>query len=261
MRSKLGLLLVALTAFSVAALADDWNKDFTISGKPEVVVETNDANLIVHSSGDGKVSARVTTRGYRISPDDVRIDARQSGNRVEVEIKVPPHHMQFGSYSIRVDLDVPRATDLNLHTKDGNVEVSGVQGSAHINSGDGNMDLRDLGGELIASTGDGNIRAEGRFELLDLHTGDGNITADANQGSRISSTWALRTGDGNIELRLPSDAHADLDAHTGDGKVRVDFTVETSGSLSENTIRGKMNGGGPTLELRTGDGDLRIEKM
>jgi len=261
MRSKLGLMLVVLLSLSVAAWADDWNKDFAVSGKPEVIVETNDANLIVHSTADGKVSARVTTRGYRISEDDVRIDARQSGNRVEIDIKIPEHHSGWGNRSVRLELDVPRASDLNLHTRDGNVEASGVQGDLRINSGDGNLDLRDLGGSLVASTGDGNIRTEGRFELLDLHTGDGNITADANQGSHITSDWTLRTGDGSIELRLPSDARADLDAHTGDGKVVVDFSVETSGTLRENSIRGKINGGGRMLELRSGDGDLRIEKM
>jgi hypothetical protein len=53
---------------------------------------------------------------------------------------------------------------------------------------------------------------------------------------------------------------ADLVVDTGDGHVRVDFPVTVTGSLKENHIRGKLNGGGPLLELRTGDGNIVLGK-
>jgi len=37
--------------------------------------------------------------------------------------------------------------------------------------------------------------------------------------------------------------------------------MTTSGSQSEHAIRGKLNGGGLALDLQTGDGDIRVEKM
>ena len=70
----------------------------------------------------------------------------------------------------------------------------------------------------------------------------------------------MRTGDGNLTVRLPSDFSADLDAQTSDGRVVIDVPVVTTGPLHENSVRGKMNAGGMTLELRTGDGDIRLEK-
>jgi hypothetical protein len=33
-----------------------------------------------------------------------------------------------------------------------------------------------------------------------------------------------------------------------------------AGSLSGSNIHGQMNGGGPTITLRSGDGNIRVEK-
>jgi hypothetical protein len=42
--------------------------------------------------------------------------------------------------------------------------------------------------------------------------------------------------------------------------VDVDIAVTVSGGLRGNSLRGRMNNGGQLLELRTGDGSIRIEK-
>jgi Putative adhesin len=95
---------------------------------------------------------------------------------------------------------------------------------------------------------------------LTLHSGDGNIDAEAEAGSKNTTGWNLHTGDGNIALRLPSDFAADLDAETGDGRVNIDLPLMTNESAKERIVRGKINGGGSPLELRTGDGNIDLEK-
>ena len=62
--------------------------------------------------------------------------------------------------------------------------------------------------------------------------GDGNIDAEyQRQRFARNPGWMLRTGDGNMHLRLPGNFAADISgAHTGDGSVRVDFPMTTSGS-------------------------------
>jgi len=95
---------------------------------------------------------------------------------------------------------------------------------------------------------------------LTLHTSDGNIDAEAEAGSKSRSGWNLQTGDGNVALRLPSDFAADLDAETGDGRVNIDFPLTTNGSVKERTVRGKINGSGALLELRTGDGNIELQQ-
>jgi hypothetical protein len=72
----------------------------------------------------------------------------------------------------------------------------------------------------------------------------------------------VRTGDGSVTLRLPDGFAADLDVHTGDGHITMDFpvTIESGASLKQNAIRGKINGGGQLLEIKTGDGNVTLRR-
>ena len=261
MRKTLTVSLLFLS-FAALAFADEWNKTFPVTAKPDLQLVTDDANLNVISSDAKEVRVNVTTRGWRI-PDDLKVVEHQDGNRVSVEVRmVHKDHVSWGfNRSIRVDVTVPRETDLNLHTGDGNVVVDSVKGAAHIQTGDGNVDLTGLDGGLNASTGDGNLKVRGRFDELTLHTGDGNMAVYAEQGSKATSSWILRTGDGNLDVHLPDGFSADLDAHTGDGRITSDLPITTNGQLRENELRGKLNNGGNTLELRSGDGSIRLSRM
>ena len=58
----------------------------------------------------------------------------------------------------------------------------------------------------------------------------------------------------------PQDLAAELYAHTGDGHVTFDYPVTVSGSIDRSRIHGTLNGGGPQLEISSGDGSIRIAK-
>jgi DUF4097 and DUF4098 domain-containing protein YvlB len=181
--------------------------------------------------------------------------------------------------SLRVEVGVPRDLDLNVRTSDGNVTALGVSGKIQFDTGDGNVtasnikgDIRihtgdghieghNFDGSLDADTGDGNLRIDGRFDALALKTGDGSIEAQVGSGSKLANSWNLHSGDGHITLRVPSDLNAMLDAHTGDGSITLDIPIQVSGSLSHSSVRGKLNAGGPTLAISSGDGSIHIEKL
>ena len=181
--------------------------------------------------------------------------------------------------SLRVEVGVPRELDLNVRTSDGNVTAMGVSGKIQFDTGDGNVtasnikgDIRihtgdghieghNFDGSLDADTGDGNLRIDGRFDALALKTGDGSIEAEVGSGSKLANSWNLHSGDGHITLRVPGDLNAMLDAHTGDGSITLDVPIQVSGSLSHSSVRGKLNAGGPTLAISSGDGSIHIEKL
>jgi len=262
LKRPLLFVVTLLALFPPSASADEWRKTFALTGKSDIQVDTNDADIRVNSADRKDIEALVITVGYKIGPNDVRVSERQSGNHLELNVHIPSGHFGFGfhSRSVRVELAVPRESDLNLHSGDGNIRVSGVKGSLRLDSGDGELEVREGEGPLNANTRDGNIRVHGVFSALDVHTGDGNIDADAETGSKMSSGWVLRTGDGNVVMRLPDNFAAELDAHTGDGRVDVDFPLTINGSMPESTIRGKINGGGPLLEIRSGDGNISLRR-
>ena len=255
--------LALAVALSTAALADDWSKTFQISGRPELRVNANDGSVTIRTWDRKEIEARVTTVRWRI-PSDVQVVEHQTGDHVDLEVRMPHHafSLNFGSHSsIQVELRVPRELQSDIRTGDGSIIVENLKGATRLSTGDGRIEATSIDGTLDAQTGDGRIITRGRFDLLTLHTGDGSIEAEINNGSRMTSEWSVRTGDGHVTLRLPATLSADLDVHTGDGHIQSDLPVTVSGSRNEHELRGKLNAGGPPFIVRTNDGSIRLERM
>jgi DUF4097 and DUF4098 domain-containing protein YvlB len=253
----LAALLVLTASF---ARADEWQHKYPVTGKPEVYVDANDGDVEVATASSQQVGVRVITRGWKID-DDLKINATQSGNRIEIKLhRESKVCFGFCFQSIHVEIQVPRESDLELHSGDGNLRIDDVRGNFQLETNDGDIRLHEVEGALHANTHDGNIDVQGRFGMLNLRTSDGNIDARVSAAPSPQPSWSLHTGDGNIRLTLPDNFAANLDAHTGDGSVRVDFPITTSGTTQDNAVRGKINGGGISIELQTSDGDIRVEK-
>jgi DUF4097 and DUF4098 domain-containing protein YvlB len=278
--AALALTVLASLAAATQASADQWTHTYSVSGQPRVVVHASDASVEISRGSSGQVYAQVITNNLRI-PNDLRVSDSQNGDDVEINVHSPHTVFNwFGSShrSIRVILHVPAQSSLDVQTGDGDISADSVSGefrldsgdgnlAAHqlsgrirLHTGDGNMDATGLDGSLDADTGDGHLNVDGRFDGLSLKSGDGSIVVSVAQGSHPSSSWDVTTGDGSITIRLPATFAATLDAHTGDGHISLDFPIEVAGSLSGSNIHGQMNGGGPTITLRSGDGNIHVEK-
>ena len=257
-------LMAAFTAGSM--LADDWAKTFTVSGRPELRVETDDAAVVVlpwSDKGDAKrIEARVTTSRWRIAPGEVEIREYQTGDRVELVVRCHSSgiHFDVGNRSILVELHVPRRIQSDIHTGDGSIRVSGLEGETRLRTGDGSVEADGLDGALDATTGDGHMKVRGRLDALTLRTGDGGIEADVLPGSKMRSGWRLESGDGAVRVRLPRDFAVELDLHTGDGHMSVDFPVPANARSGRN-LRARMNGGVSPLTIRTEDGSIHIGRI
>jgi DUF4097 and DUF4098 domain-containing protein YvlB len=272
----LGLVLILATT----AAADEWEKKFSVVGKPEVRVESNDAHVQVDTWERKEIEARVITQGWKIGEGGVRIEPGQTGDRISLYVRIPRTQWSLGfdRRSVQIELKVPREANvavetgdghvtvrsltgnLDVHTADGHISVASVRGEIRLRTGDGHVEGEELDGTLEVQTGDGRIRIGGRFDRLDLRTNDGSIEADTKSGSKISTEWSLRTGDGSVRLRLPGDLQADLDALTNDGRITIDLPIAVSGVLGRSAVRGKLNGGGAPLRIKTGDGSIRIDR-
>jgi DUF4097 and DUF4098 domain-containing protein YvlB len=267
-RSLLAVLMVGFVC-SWAALpvrADDWSKTYTISGKPDLRVDTSDANIRVSTWDQNSIEAKVTTTRYKIGDDGIRIEEHQTGDTVEIDVRFPHNHGvtinwgNSGSHRVEIDIHMPREGRVDLHTGDGKIELGNFKGEMLLRSGDGSQEVNGVDGKLRALTGDGHIRADGRFDELDLKTGDGRVDARATAGSALATSWRLESGDGTVTLEVPENLAADVDLHTGDGHIDLDMPITTSGKIREGEVRGKLNGGGNLLMIHTGDGSIRLRK-
>lgn len=258
------LISIVFGAATIPAHADDWSKTYTLTGHPDLRVETSDANIHISTWDQNSIDAKVTTKGYKIGEGGIKIEEHQSGDMVQIEVRYPHHGLEIGwsGMNRRVDIEIrmPREGRMDLHTTDGKIEVGNFKGEMQLRSGDGSEEIDNVDGKLHATTGDGHIRASGRFDELELHTGDGHVDAQAAQGSALASGWRLESGDGTVTLEVPENLAADVDLHTGDGHIDLDIPVTTEGKVSQNEVRGKLNGGGKLLVIHTGDGSIRLRK-
>jgi DUF4097 and DUF4098 domain-containing protein YvlB len=292
-------ILVAGLATPQVVDAEEVTRSFTITGRPTVSVQTNDGSVRV-TAGDAKqVEFRVEYQGYELDRN-LRIDARQDGDKVEliarvtghwginlgwghnrrlhIEVRMPQHgdlqvdtgdgavetiglsgnlHVHTGDGSVKAS-----ALDgmIDLHTSDGGITVDTLKGNIRLRTGDGSIEAHDLDGKVEANSGDGHVRLAGRFEALNVKTGDGSVDTRVLSGSKMEAEWTLRTGDGSVDLALPADFQANIDATTGDGHISMGVPVTVEGTFSRSEVRGKMNGGGQTLTIHTGDGSIRLTK-
>ncbi len=253
--------LVLTAMMASMGFADEWKKSFPVSRNADLRVNVSDGGITIRSWERNEIGARVVTQGWQIRPSEVRVTDHQNGDRVEIEVRTPREFVTLGRHSVHVELMVPHQLHAELHTGDGSISAQELKGEFYFSTGDGSIEADTLDGSLDAKTGDGHIRANGRWDLLDLRTDDGSVEASAGAGSKMTAGWHLHSGDGHITLRLPDNFAADLDAHTGDGKVTVDFPVTVMGSVSSSEIRGKLNGGGQMLQVRTGDGSIHLERL
>jgi hypothetical protein len=259
------LALAAAAGRALAAPADvvRYEKTFPTTGRPALILQADDASVHVTTWARPAVGIRVSTRGWSVGAPTIRVNASQSGDRVLCEVREPHRAVSFtiAARTTRVDVSLPRDVELDVSTGDGAIEAEGLRGELRLTTGDGHIRASDLDGSLVASSGDGSLDLDGRFDRLEVGTSDGRITVTAREGSRLASAWDLHSGDGSLTLRVPSTLRADLDLHTGDGSLKVDLPVEVSGRMQRHTVFGRMNGGGPLLRMRSGDGSIRLERL
>jgi DUF4097 and DUF4098 domain-containing protein YvlB len=254
----IGLLLITATAS-----AEEWKRDFTVGAHPQLRVQTNDASIEVRGVSGNTISARVVTDGWHIGPGELSVSAQQSGESIFLQVKAPERYIRFNlfSRSVRIEVSVPQAAALDISSADGSLHVSGIKGEARLVATDGSIHVDSFDGNLHVRTSDGSVEVGGRFDLLDLNSNDGHIAADVWKGSHMNGNWNLRTSDGSIILKLPDDLPAFLDAWTSDGHIDLQLPVEVSGKVEKNRVRGKLHGGGPTLQIHTSDGSITLRPL
>jgi DUF4097 and DUF4098 domain-containing protein YvlB len=68
----------------------------------------------------------------------------------------------------------------------------------------------------------------------------------------------LETSAGSIDLMVPADAGLDIEAEASSGRVTSDLPF-TGTRTDRDSMKGKINGGGKSVVLRSGAGSISIK--
>jgi DUF4097 and DUF4098 domain-containing protein YvlB len=274
------IAVAALAVSPACLLAADGTFDKTVhvSGTPTLTVSTGSGYVHVSPGSDNEVHIIGHVHaghgwGDWGSPEErvkevvANPPIEQSGNSITVG-KHPSYH----NVSIDYEVTTPKGTNLEANSGSGDLRISNLGGSLKANTGSGSIEASGLSGRVALETGSGDIRAEmssapdvkaqtgsGTIRLQGLtgglfaETGSGDIEVNGQPGSN----WKLETGSGSVTLNTGA-AKFSLDATTGSGSIHSDPPLTTHGSLEKHHITGDVNGGGPTVRVETGSGDVRI---
>jgi hypothetical protein len=274
------LTLAAATAFAADSTFD---RTLNVSGSPTVSVSTGSGYIHLNPGSDNQVHIVAHLRsshGWMSGGNDA--DSRiqqivanppivQSGN--EITIGERHNNDLYRNISIDYDVTLPKSSAINAATGSGDVQIQnvganvkaqsgsgsvrvhGVQGPTTLGTGSGDIELQQTGpGDVKAETGSGSIRLQGLNGALKAGTGSGDIDAQGQP----TADWKLTTGSGSVRLAI-GNAHFNLDADTGSGGINVSQPITMQGSLNRHHVSGAVNGGGPTIRISTGSGDVQIK--
>lgn len=274
------LLAVALTALVPAALAADGTFDKTLQVNGQVMLSVSTGSGYIHvSPGTGNEvhivgHVHASDFGFGGSAED-RVRAvtdhppiEQTGNIVAIG----RHADWIHNVGIDYDITTPRGTQLEASSGSGDLRLTDTGGPLKANTGSGSIQASGATGIVDLGTGSGDIRADlHAADDVKAHTGSGSIhlqgvdgslyahtgSGDIEIGGQPTSGWKLETGSGTVTLNTGS-SHFALDASTGSGSVHSDPPLTTHGSLDRHHVQGDINGGGPTVRVSTGSGDIRV---
>ncbi|MBY0497618.1 MAG: DUF4097 domain-containing protein [Cyanobacteria bacterium] len=227
-------------------------KTFKVTGQPELVLDTFDGSIELHSWDRNEIEVEIEKRAMEQTLlDEIKIDAQQQGDKIIIKVTGPTRTEHRGvtigvniSPTARLRVAVPRLANINAVSGDGSIRAEAIDGRIMLRTSDGSVAASRLGGDVQIRSGDGSIRidnATGKIDLetddgsvtveaarpsvLHLRTGDGSVRVEIDSDTTMTENWDITTSDGSVSLTLPGVFNADLDAETSDGAVRTNHPL------------------------------------
>lgn len=274
----LALATAILAVAAIPALANEatFERNLTVNGHVELTVSTGAGHIHITRGSDsrvhivGHVKSGWGGNEQRVQEIANNPPVDQTGNI----IRIGQRHENYHNISIDYDIEAPANSFLEANSGSGDINDDGVGENAKLGTGSGSIHATGLQGGFITNTGSGDIYVEqtgqgdvkaqtgsGSVELKGVHgslragTGSGNIKITGTP----TSDWKLQTGSGSVEF-YAGNAGFTLDASTGSGSVHTDQEMAVQGSFDKHHITGKVHGGGPTVRIETGSGDIRVHQ-
>ncbi len=166
---------------------------------------------------------------------------------------------------------------VTLHTSNGGVHATAVDGPLHIDTSNGDIEARDINGRVEADTSNGGVKltqvaagcnvdsSNGDLVLTNVHgavrarSSNGGISLEGVPGPE--DAVELDTSNGEITLKVPATLRGHLRLVTSNGRVNTTFGAMSLNNprLGKTSVEADMNGGGAgKLHAETSNGSITI---
>jgi len=277
MNRKIGLGLCSLVFFlsagSRAFSQSHIEKDLKLAPGGRLMIDASTSDVLV--TGRPESGAHVVVTSNRADLEDLftfRFDEEPGVVRIEVQKRSALPRPK--SLQMRMEVQVPTKTNVEIRTGGGDVKVSHIEGDTDLETSGGDVGAFDLTGNLTARTSGGDVKLRDLAGDVNVKTSGGDITLEnargrveaRTSGGDVKAALArgnakggeIETSGGDIELRLDPAVSLDLDASTSSGEVTSSLPLKTTGVISSSRLHATLGSGGETLRLHTNGGSVHI---
>jgi DUF4097 and DUF4098 domain-containing protein YvlB len=233
----------------------------------EVNAETGGGTIEVGNVGSS-VNLQTGGGSIKIGSAKGEINAQSGGGSLVVLSGLQGAVLETGAGSIHVD---KCGGKVKATTGGGSVELGNIDGSAFIETGAGSIRLTSAKGRVQAETGGGSIQLDGAASVR-AETPAGGIVvkllSSSDAEARSNSTIETSAGDITVYLadNLAVSVRAEIEMANGH-TIHSDFSgihiTTEGGQYGPKTVsaEGQLNGGGPTLKVRTNSGNVSFRRV
>jgi DUF4097 and DUF4098 domain-containing protein YvlB len=228
------------------SLSEEFHQTYpiTATGRVELDNINGDVRISTWDRNEVKVDA-VKYADTKERLDEAKIEIHNGEDYVSIETRYPDHdHNNWGSHNnpatVDYTLTVPKAIHLDeIKLINGQFEVTGVTGEVRASCINGRLEARDISGPAKLSTINGRLIA--------------NFTQLAGEDLELNSV------NGTVELTIPSDSNAEIDASTVSGSIDNDFGLHViHHRYVGHELRGDIGSGGARIKLGNVNGRIDI---
>jgi len=202
------------------------------------------------------VNAKTSGGSIELDPIDGTVELSTSGGSIETGKVSGTARLRTSGGSITVE---GATAEVDAKTSGGSIRIGDTDGPVDARTSGGSITLSRVRGNVVAHTSGGNITIDEASGSIDATTSGGSIKAQLS--GPITADSKLSTSGGSVTVSLSPRVAVDIDARASGGGVSSDVPITIQGRQDDGELKGKVNGGGPTLTLRTSGGGIRVKSL
>jgi DUF4097 and DUF4098 domain-containing protein YvlB len=248
---RLTVALLLLVASAAAAAANAKTFDRQVPAQPRGAVEISNVTGSIEVSGWDRSEVSVHAE---LDTGVERVEVSGDGPRTTIKV-ILPHASGHGGEA-RLQVKIPKDSELDVSAISADVTASGVLGVQHVSAVSGNITAELAGADVELKTVSGDLRLKGHGLPARLHV------------STVSGDVHLERGAGELEassvngtLIVSLDSARAVRARTTSGDLRFEGKLTRGATFEASTVSGDLNvrtsaDGGYAYEVSSFSGDI-----
>lgn len=283
----LALAVFPAGAWSKEKIEQKFQKTEALEKDGKVIVRNVSGMIEIHGWAEAQVkidavkTSKADTKEKALANADlVKIEVVKTGSVLRIESRYPEGRGKHNDISVSIDYKiwVPRSASVDFRNVSGDVKAEGltagvrgevISGELAVSDIEGEIGLKSVSGDVTAQRIKGSVESEttsGSITLKDISAArsvrvkvlSGNVSYEG--GIEKAGHYAFEAFSGDVVVLIPASAGFEFEAGTFSGSIESEFPVTVSGKISQRDMRGTVNGGGASLEMKTFSGTVRLRK-